>query len=417
MRDCVQKETFCKGLVTPNIEDNNMQQTGNKVIAFLHNEAFNGLLLIFATIAAMICANTGLRGWYEDFFATELSLRFGAYALNKPVLLWVNDGLMAIFFFLIGLELKREMREGVLSNREQVVLPSAAALGGMAVPALIYLLITFNYENLHHGWAIPAATDIAFALGVAAMLGKSVPPQLRAFLLTLAVLDDMGAIIIIALFYTSQLSVVTLLGAGFCALLLLALNRSNVIRIAPYVLVSLIMWFFVLKSGVHATLAGVAAAFAIPLRNSKDNGHSPLRNLENGLHPYVVYLVVPLFAFANAGVSFQNMSLSIAFEPLVLAIALGLLLGKPIGICLASYIIKRMKLADLPAGVNWQQMWGVGLLAGIGFTMSLFIGTLSFSDMILAAEVRLGVLGGSTIAAIAGYLVLRSARKSAERHS
>ena len=397
-----------------NSDNNSNQPNGFVAIAFLKHDAFKGLLLIVTTIVALLCANTNLQAWYTDFFATEFGLHFGAFALEKPLLLWVNDGLMAIFFFLIGLELKREMYEGSLANKEQVMLPAAAAMGGMLAPAAVYLLITSSYSHLHQGWAIPAATDIAFALGIAAMLGKSVPPQLRAFLLTLAVLDDMGAIAIIAVFYSGQLSLVSLVGAAVAGLLLLLCNRVRVMRIAPYVLISTIMWFFVLKSGVHATLAGVAAAFAIPL-HGKNPGHanSPLHALENALHPYVIYLVVPIFAFANAGVSFDNMSASIFLEPLVLAIGLGLLLGKPIGILSAAFIMKRMQWADIPEGVSWRQMFGISLLAGIGFTMSLFIGTLSFSDPLLAAETRLGVLTGSAVAAVLGYLVLRGASSKA----
>ena len=393
-----------------------MNETKSKLtpVAFLQHDGFKGSLLILATILAMYCANSSLQSWYHNFFATEFNVSFGAYGIAKPMLLWVNDGLMAIFFFLIGLELKREMIEGVLSRRDQVVLPATAALGGMVVPALIFFLITFEHAYLHRGWAIPTATDIAFALGIAALMGKAVPPQLRAFLLALAVLDDMGAIAIIAIFYSGQLSTTALLGAGFAGLLLLVLNRARVQRIAPYILLSVVMWVFVLKSGVHATLAGVAAAFAIPLAG--DENKSPLHSLEHALHPYVIYLIVPLFAFANAGVSFDGMTVDIFFEPLVLAIALGLVLGKPIGILSAVLILKLSKLGDLPTNVSWRQMFGISCLAGIGFTMSLFIGTLSFTDALLSAEVRLGVLTGSAISALAGYLALRNAAPKIATH-
>ena len=384
------------------------------LVSFVHHDAFKGLLLVFATLAAMVSANTGLKDWYDHFFSTYFSISFGEYGLAKPMLLWVNDGLMAVFFFLVGLELKREMREGLLANRSQVILPAASALGGMVAPAIIFFLITLDNFELHRGWAIPTATDIAFAVGIAALLGKRVPPQLRAFLLTLAVLDDMGAIIIIALFYTHELSLFSMLGAFSAGLVLFGMNRMNVIRIAPYMLVSTVMWVFVLKSGVHATLAGVAAAFAIPLRNHKNSSESPLRTLEHALHPYVVYLVIPLFAYANAGVSFEGMTLTILLTPLVLAIACGLVLGKPLGICTAVWLLKRFGVSDMPTGVRWRQMLGVSFLAGIGFTMSLFIGTLSFTDPLLSVEVRLGVLLGSLIASIAGYLVLRGAAPTSD---
>lgn len=356
--------------------------------------------------------NSPVAWLYDALLTTPMIIQIGALRLDKPILLWINDGLMAVFFLLVGLEIKREMMCGQLSSRGQMVLPGMAALGGMALPTLIYLTVTRNEPDLSSGWAIPAATDIAFALGVLALLGKRVPLSLKVFLLAVAIIDDLGAIIIIALFYTDQLSPAMLAGAGIALAALGVLNRLNVRIISPYVMFGIMMWVFVLKSGVHATLTGVALAFAIPFGNG---GSSLLADLERKLHPWVAYGIMPLFAFANAGVSLSGASLDTFVQPLPLGIALGLFLGKQLGIFSAVWLIVKTGWARLPRGVNWSQIYGAACLAGIGFTMSLFIGTLAFEDPTHAAGVRIGVLSGSLVSALVGYRVLRLATKSASR--
>jgi NhaA family Na+:H+ antiporter len=318
---------------------------------------------------------------------------------------------MAIFFFLVGLEIKREVLEGNLSERDQIVLPVLAAVGGMAAPALIYSMINWGNAELLRGWAIPAATDIAFALGALSLAGDRVPLSLKVFLLTLATLDDLGAIIIIALFYTSQLSVISLIAAAFGLTALVALNLARITRIAPYVFIGLVVWLFVLKSGVHATLAGVAVAFTIPLK--RRDGSSLIHDLEEGLHPYVKFLILPVFAFANASVSFAGFNLATLFEPLAFGIAAGLIVGKPVGIMIAVTAAVALGLARLPAGSSWLHVAGVSCLAGIGFTMSLFIGALAFDHAAHAAGVRFGVIAGSLISTALGMALLMTARTQA----
>jgi NhaA family Na+:H+ antiporter len=372
---------------------------------FAH-EAAGGVVLILAAIAALLVANSALQPWYDAALAAPLSITLNGTGLTKPVLLWINDGLMAVFFFLIGLELKREVLEGKLRRPSDIVLPGMAALGGMVGPALIYVLM--NSGDALRGWAIPTATDIAFALGVLALVGRGLPAGLKIFLLTLAILDDLGAILIIALFYTDHLNL-TYLGLALIPLAgLLALNRGRAARIAPALLLGAILWVLVLKSGVHATLAGVVTAFFIPLKDR--NGGSPLLTLEHGLQPYVAFMIVPLFAFANSGLNLQGMTLSTLTQPLTLGIALGLLVGKFAGVMLATWGMVRSGLGALPDGATWPQMAGVALLAGIGFTMSLFIGGLSFSDGPQMDAVRLGVLLASATAAVAGFALLRATR-------
>ncbi|MGE0213936.1 MAG: Na+/H+ antiporter NhaA [Parvibaculaceae bacterium] len=376
---------------------------------FIHHEATAGLVLVAAAAAALVVSNSeALSPLYESFLKTPLRVQIGEAGVGKPLLLWINDGLMAIFFFLVGLEIKREVLDGHLSSKEQIVLPALAAVGGMAIPAAIYLFIISMKGGdpaLFNGWAIPAATDIAFALGALALLGNRVPLSLKVFLLTLATLDDLGAIVIIALFYTAGLSLPQLALAGAALVVLLVMNRLWVTRIALYAFVGIALWLFVLKSGVHATLAGVVLALTIPLA-SKD-GEPIIERLEEGLHPYVTWLILPLFAFANAGVSLAGFSPSMLTEALPLAVALGLLLGKPIGIVAACALAVRSGLSALPEGMRWSHLLGVSCLAGIGFTMSLFIGTLAFAGDTYAAGVRLGVIVGSLAAAVAGYGVLR----------
>ena len=334
-----------------------------------------------------------------------LSITLGGSGLTKPLILWINDGLMAVFFFLIGLELKREVLDGKLRRMSDIALPGVAALGGMAAPALVYL--AFNAAE-PRGWAIPAATDIAFALGVLALVGRGLPSGLKTFLLTLAILDDLGAILIIAVFYTDQLNLIYLGLALIPVAGLALLHASRTARVAPALLLGAILWVLVLKSGVHATLAGVVTAFFIPLRDR--DGGSPLHMLEHGLQPYVAFLIVPLFAFANAGLSFAGMTWIALAQPLTLGVGLGLLVGKFVGVMAACWIMVRTGLAELPAQARWGHMAGLALLSGIGFTMSLFIGGLSFGDGVQMDQVRLGVLVASATAALAGFFVLRALR-------
>ncbi len=376
---------------------------------FFKHEASGGILLMLSAVAAMVVANSGLFSLYDAFLGAKLSVTLNGEGLAKPLILWINDGLMAVFFFLVGLELKREITEGKLKNPSDIVLPGMAAVGGMAMPALLFLAFNFGNAATVGGWAIPAATDIAFALGVLALVGKGLPSSLKVFLLTLAILDDLGAIIIIAIFYTSSLKIDYL----FLALLPLAglawMNIKGQHRMAPMILLGIIMWVLVLKSGVHATLAGVITAFFIPLKDKW--GKSPLHSLEHALTPYVLYLIVPIFAFANAGVVLNGLSMADIIAPLPLGIALGLILGKQIGVFGMTYLLVKFNVARMPQDATWLHIYGISCLAGIGFTMSLFIGGLSFADAELMNQTRLGVLSGSIISAVLGYAALARARK------
>ena len=370
------------------------------------HEAAGGGVLILATIAALVVANSPWQGWYDGALEAPLSITLAGVGLTKPLILWINDGLMAVFFFLIGLELKREVLVGKLRRPADIVLPGMAALGGMIAPALIYLAL--NWGGQLRGWAIPTATDIAFALGVLALVGKGLPDGLKTFLLTLAILDDLGAILIIAIFYTDHLNLLYLALALIPLAGLLLLHQIRAVRIAPALLLGAVLWVLVLKSGVHATLAGVAVAFCIPLTDRK--GGSPLEMLEHGLAPYVGFLIVPLFAFANAGLSFQGMTLAAFGSGLTLGVALGLVLGKFVGVMAVTWAMVRGGVAQLPEAADWRHMAGIALLAGIGFTMSLFIGGLSFGEGEAMNAVRLGVLAASAVAALVGFAVLRAAR-------
>jgi NhaA family Na+:H+ antiporter len=377
---------------------------------FVALEYAGGILLAIAAAAALVFANSPLAFLYDAFLDTPVEVRAGALQIAKPLLLWINDGLMAVFFFLIGLEIKREILEGELSDPRQVVLPAVAAVGGMAVPAAIYAAINAGDPAALAGWAIPTATDIAFALAVLSLLGNRVPTGLKVFLLTLAILDDLGAIVIIAVFYAGNLAPVSLGIAAVALLALFALNRSGVERLAPYFLVGLVLWVSVLKSGVHATLAGVALALFIPLRTRGSESHSPLRRLERDLHAPVAFAILPLFAFANAGVPLWGVGIRAFLEPVPLGIAAGLLAGKPIGVLLVSWLAVRLRFARLPEGAGWGAMFGVSVLCGIGFTMSLFIGGLAFegAGSEYMVQTRLGVLSGSLAAAVVGLAILRS---------
>jgi Na+:H+ antiporter, NhaA family len=374
------------------------------LLRFINHEATAGLILVLAAAAALIVVNAGFAEVYDNFLELPVSVRIGALALDKTLVHWVNDGLMAIFFFLVGLEIKREVLEGNLSSRDQIILPAAAALGGMAAPALIYAFFNWGNAATLSGWAIPAATDIAFALGALALMGTRVPLSLKVFLLTLATLDDLGAIVIIAMFYTSDLSLAGLVLAGVAFAGLVTLNRMGVSRIAPYVFLGFAMWVFVLKSGVHATLAGVALAMTIPLL--RQDGSNLIHALEEGLHPYVKFLILPMFAFANAGIPLSGFSLENLTSSVPLGIAAGLVLGKPIGILLAVAACVAAGLATLPERATWLHILGVGCLAGIGFTMSLFIGTLAFTTPEQIDAVRVGVIAGSIVSTLLGLAIL-----------
>jgi len=371
---------------------------------FFRHEAAGGILLMASAVAAMIVANSSFSEGYDSVLSSVFSIALNGEGLSKPLILWINDGLMAVFFFLIGMELKREILEGKLKNPRNVILPGMAAVGGMAVPALIYLVFNYSDPETIKGWAIPAATDIAFALGVLALLGKKAPPTLKVFLLTLAILDDLGAILIIAFFYTAELKVDYLLLALIPLAGLAYQNFRGAHRIAPSILLGTILWVLVLKSGVHATLAGVITAFFIPIKDKY--GKSPLHALENALTPYVLYLIVPIFAFANAGVDLGNIAFSDLLAPVPLGISGGLVVGKVVGVFGMTFLLVKLGAARLPEGAGWVHIFGLALLAGIGFTMSLFIGGLSFDNAETMNLVRLGVLTGSVVSALAGYSVL-----------
>ncbi|WP_409312605.1 Na+/H+ antiporter NhaA [Pseudomonas putida] len=379
---------------------------------FFQLEAASGLLLIAAAVLALIINNSPLSYLYGGLLEVPVAIQVGALNIAKPLLLWINDGLMALFFLLIGLEVKREVVDGHLSKPSQVILPATAAVGGMVVPALIYWFINRDNPAAVAGWAIPTATDIAFALGVLALLGKRVPVSLKLFLMTLAIIDDLGAIIVIALFYSGTLSSVSLLLAAACLLVLVAMNRLDVIKLGPYMIVGLILWVCVLKSGVHATLAGVALAFCIPLR-TRNAESSPLLALEHALQPWVAYAILPIFAFANAGVSLAGMTVDSFTHPVPMGITIGLLLGKTVGVFGLTWVAVKLRLAALPAGAGWGHILGVAILCGIGFTMSLFVGSLAFApgSSEYAGMDRMGILTGSFFAAVIGYAVTAMASR------
>ena len=374
---------------------------------FLQKESAGGIVLIFAAALALAVANSPLASSYMSLLDIPVVFAIDSFIIDKPLLLWINDGLMAVFFFLVGLEVKREVLEGQLSSWSKASLPLVAALGGMALPALVFIGFNLGSADNIQGWAIPAATDIAFALGILSLLGPRVPVALKALLLAIAVIDDIGAIAIIALFYSGEIDTGMLAAAAMVFIVMLALGRAKVASTIPYVLLAILMWAFVLKSGVHATLAGVAAALTIPLDRSSD--HGPLERMEHALHPWVAFLVIPVFGFANAGVTLLGLEPSALLDPLPLGIALGLLIGKQLGIFGFAWLAVKMKLASLPDEVNWRQIHALSLLAAIGFTMSLFIGNLAFTTADQIDAVKLGVLAGSTVAALTGYFLLKSA--------
>ena len=392
---------------------------------FIASESAGGIVLAVAAIVALVVSNSSLAPLYERFVQMRVEFRFANdwLVLSKPWLLWVNDLWMAVFFFLVGLEIKREVLAGELASLKQASLPAVAAIGGMVVPALIYVALNHADAVALRGWAIPTATDIAFALAVLMLLGSRVPASLKIFLTAVAIIDDLGAIAVIALFYTAQLSLPMLLAAGAGIVLLFVLNRAGVKSIGPYAIVGLIVWVCVLKSGIHATLAGVATALAIPLHGNngaaEGDGHgaSPLETAEHALHPWVAFAVLPMFAFVNAGVSLQGVSLATLAQGVPLGIALGLVAGKAVGVFGAAWLLVRLAGARLPAGANTRQFFGVCVLCGIGFTMSLFIGGLAFTGQGAAYEtqVKLGVLCGSLLAGLLGAALLLSGRREPTR--
>ncbi|EGA64433.1 Na+/H+ antiporter NhaA [Vibrio brasiliensis] len=366
---------------------------------FFKMESAGGILLVIAAAIAMTIANTSLNDAYQGFLHT--------YVFGMSVSHWINDGLMAVFFLLIGLEVKRELLEGALKSKETAIFPAIAAVGGMLAPALVYIMFNYGDAQAIQGWAIPAATDIAFALGIMALLGKRVPVSLKVFLLALAIIDDLGVVVIIALFYTGDLST-SALAVGFAmTAALFILNAKKVTKLTPYMIVGAILWFAVLKSGVHATLAGVVIGFAIPLQGKKGE-HSPLKHMEHALHPYVAFGILPLFAFANAGISLEGVSMDGLTSMLPLGIALGLLIGKPLGIFSFSWLAVKSGVAKLPEGINFVHIFAVSVLCGIGFTMSIFISSLAFGTVNVEFDTyaRLGILMGSTTAAVLGYFLL-----------
>ncbi len=381
-------------------------------IKFLHKfiqlETSGGISLGIATLLALILANSSWQTYYQTFLNFNISI---GPNIHFSFLHFINDGLMTIFFFLVSLEIKRELVQGELNTLTKALLPTLAALGGMIVPALFYLLINHSYPQLISGWAIPMATDIAFSLGVLSLLGKRIPVALKIFLMALAIIDDLGAIIVIATFYTQQIGWLYLFLALLTFLGLILLNYYKIQRFLPYCLLGIALWLFILGSGIHATIAGVLFGFTIPLSSSNHNFNSLLHHLIHQLHPWIAYGILPLFAFANAGLSFSNISLATLLHPLPLGIIVGLFLGKQLGIFGASWLAVKTKLAKLPYQVNWWHIYGTALICGIGFTMSLFIANLAFGESELSSLVRLGVFIGSILSGVAGYSILASLRK------
>lgn len=386
-----------------------LNQKHSFITAFFRLESAGGIFLMLSAFMAIVFANTNLEPYYRLFLSIPVEIRIGELEIAKPLLLWINDGLMAVFFFMIGLELKRELLEGELSDIKNIILPGVGAIGGMLMPALIYLYLNSKDPIATKGWAIPAATDIAFALGVLALLGSRVPASIKIFLTSLAIFDDLGAILIIALFYTSKISITSLVVAALCIPALYVFNRCNITSKSPYILVGVIMWVAMLKSGVHATLSGIILAMFIPLYSKLEPTTSPLKSMESDLHSVVAFFVLPVFAFANAGINFRGMSLAQVFHDVPIGIAFGLFFGKQIGIFGLCWLSIKLKIANLPTGTSWLSLYGTAILCGIGFTMSLFIGSLAFEEtgVNLLFDDRLGIIIGSLFSGVVGYIVLR----------
>jgi len=382
---------------------------------FLKQEAAGGILLVLFAVLAIAAANSPLYALYRRLLEMPLEVQVGSLEIAKPLLLWVNDGLMAIFFLLVGLELKREFLQGELSSRKKVVLPGLGALGGMLIPAAIYIIFNARDPIALQGWAIPAATDIAFALGVLALLGSRVPVGLKIFLTSLAIFDDIGAIIIIAFFYTSKISFAALIVTGACLLVLFVLNRRGIAQKSIYLTIGVIMWIALLKSGVHATLAGILLAIFIPIKSTAPSESSPLQSLEHDLHGAVAFIIMPLFAFCNSGIRFSGMGWEQVAHPIPLGIALGLFFGKQLGVFVFCWLGIKWGVAELPTRATWLSFYGTAILCGIGFTMSLFIGSLAFEETgaNLLIDERLGILAGSLASGLYGYWILHQATKPA----
>ena len=371
-----------------------------------------GILLFVAAIVAILVENSFLGDLYSKLLHSSININIYNFSIEKDLHHWINDGLMAIFFLLIGLEIKRELVQGHLSTREQFSLPAVAAIGGITIPAIIYISLNFGNEVTTNGWAIPTATDIAFALGVVTLLGNRIPISLKVTLVAIAIIDDLIAIIIIASFYASDLSINYLFFAAIATFILFVLNNRKINNLSPYVILGILLWMFVLKSGIHASLAGVLLAQFIPIKPKDTSAHSPLYKLEHSIEPWVNFIILPIFAFANAGVSFSGMKLNLLWDPVTLGIILGLFFGNQIGEMLFTYLGSILKICKLPSDISWAQYYGLSLVTGIGFTMSLFIGSMAFTDPEYQTSVRLGVLIASLLAGIFGYLTLRLTTKS-----
>ena len=381
---------------------------------YIQQESFAGILLVITAFLAILVANTPLNIYYQMLIDTPVAIQVGQLEINKPLLLWVNDGLMAVFFFLIGLELKREFIEGELSERKNIVLPASGAVGGMLAPALIYVWLNYDDPIALQGWAIPAATDIAFALGILSLLGSKVPISLKVFLTSLAIFDDVGAILIIAFFYTSNISITALSIAAITCTMLFILNRKNIVDKSIYIALGIVMWVAMLKSGVHATLAGIILAMFIPISSNSNKEISPLKSLEQDLHSAVVFIILPVFAFCNAGINFTDFGLNQVLHDIPSGIALGLFFGNQIGIFTMCWLAVKFRLAELPKDISWISLYGVAALCGVGFTMSLFIGSLAFEETgaNFLIDERIGILIGSIASGIFGYVILRNSLNS-----
>ena len=389
------------------------------ITGFFRQESSGGIMLMLAALLALLLANSPLQNQYKLLLDTPVEIRIGNLEIAKPLLLWINDGLMAVFFFLVGLELKRELVEGELSNKRNIILPGVGAIGGMLFPALIYVYFNNSDPAAMKGWAIPAATDIAFALGILSLLGSRVPTSIKIFLTSLAIFDDIGAILIIALFYTAKISLPALIVVACCIPILLLLNKRGVASKSVYLLVGAVMWVAMLKSGVHATLAGVITAMFVPMKSKSEPDQSPLKSLEHDLHPVVAFFVLPVFAFSNAGISLAGIGVEQVLHPVPMGIASGLFIGKQAGIFSLCWLFIKLKLTSLPSGVSWTSLYGTAALCGVGFTMSLFIGSLAFEEtgVNLLFDERLGIILGSLISGLTGYLVLRGSLPSNVKES
>jgi len=388
-----------------------LHNISNDLRNFFKKEAAAGILLFITAVLAMIIANSQWESLYSALIDMHVSIKVGDFKIDKPLVLWVNDGFMAFFFFLVGLELKREFLEGELSSPRKIALPALGALGGIVVPSLIYAAMNYHDPIGLKGWAIPAATDIAFALGILALLGKRVPLSLKILLTSMAIFDDIGAILIIAVFYTTNLSLTALGIAALCCVVLFVLNRSGVMAKSLYILMGIIMWVALLKSGVHATLGGIILAFFIPIVNPKYPNRSPLKTMEHDLHHVVAFFILPVFAFFNAGINLSSIDMSHLTHTVSLGIIAGLFIGKQIGVFLMCWIGIKLKIAQMPTGASWLHLYGIAVLCGVGFTMSLFIGALAFHGDHTLFDERIGIMIGSLLSGLVGYLVLRHACK------